>query len=228
MIENVGSDPINTVIDGVLDYVAARPSQEVHISMTGGRAGLAITERLLDALGHNRFVHLWWSDERFVALDHADRTAPNTSDRDLQCHIHAIPSSDEASDVTASANAYAATLHKFTTTRFCSDNTLMDICILSIGPDGHVASLFPHHQLLDSTAGVASITDSPKPPAERVTWTYPTINASREVWLVAIGDEKAEAVSALRHGADFHDIPAAGVHGKIATRLFTDIPLQSM
>ena len=223
MIDVVVSDPIGAVIGEVLEYIDAHPSQDVHISLTGGRAGNVITQQLLELLGHNRFVHLWWSDERFVPRGHLDRTAPDTSDRELECHIHAIPSSDEVADVTASAAAYAATLHKFTTTRFCSDNTLMDICILSIGPDGHVASLFPHHDLLDSTAGVASLIDSPKPPAERVTWTYPTINASREVWLVASGSEKAEAVAALRHGADFHDIPAAGVHGKLATRLFTDI-----
>lgn len=225
MIDVVVADPAAQIITDVVQYVHERPSQDIHIALTGGRAGQVITTALFEALGDNRHVHFWWSDERFVSRMDDDRTAPDTSTWDLQCHIHAMLSSDEAPDAQASALDYASQLHHYTTTRFCADNTMMDICILSVGPDGHIASLFPHHKELESAAAVVAVMDSPKPPAIRVTWTFQTINASRNVWLVASGSEKLQAVTALRSGADLHDIPAAGARGTIATRLYTDLPV---
>jgi 6-phosphogluconolactonase len=168
-------------------------------------------------------VHLWFSDERFVPANddlRNDRVIP----AGLSCHVHRILASDQIDDASSAAASYAAQLHQFTTTRFCSDNTMMDVTVLSIGPDGHVASLFPGHQGLKSSAAVIAIDDSPKPPPVRITWTYPTINASREVWLIAVGQEKREAVAHLRAGVSIDICPAAGVHGKHDTRLYTDVP----
>ena len=68
--------------------------------------------------------------------------------------------------------------------------------MLGIGPDGHVASLFPGHPALDVDDQVAvAVTDSPKPPPERVSLTFGALNRSRAVWFVVSGEEKAEAVA---------------------------------
>jgi len=66
--------------------------------------------------------------------------------------------------------------------------------VLGIGPDGHVASLFPEHPGLDATGITVAIKDSPKPPAARVSMTLDVINRSRKVWCIAAGKEKATAV----------------------------------
>ena len=67
-----------------------------------------------------------------------------------------------------------------------------DLILLGMGPDGHIASLFPDHALLqENSKWVAYIKDSPKPPPERITFTFPVINSSSYIALVATGAGKA-------------------------------------
>jgi 6-phosphogluconolactonase len=97
--------------------------------------------------------------------------------------------------------------------------------MLGVGPDGHVASLFPGHPQLDAReALVVPVTDSPKPPPERVTLTFEALNRSDEVWFVVSGTDKAEAVgrALATRPPDFHEIPAVGVRGVLQTTWFLD------
>ena len=222
MREIVTAEPVQQMVSDLVALVREKSPSDVHIALTGGRAGEQVTQALLTKIGNLPNVHLWFSDERFVPTDDPqrnDRIVPE----DLGAKVHRVATSTTVSDAPSAALAYAAELHQYTTTRFCADNTLMDVTLLSVGPDGHVASLFPGHAGLSSTAGVIAVTDSPKPPPQRVTWTYPTINASRSVWLLAVGEEKREAVTALRSGVPVTQCPAAGVHGKFDTCLYTDL-----
>lgn len=70
-----------------------------------------------------------------------------------------------------------------------------DLVLLGLGPDGHIASLFPNHPALAVTdRWITPIANSPKPPPERITMTLPVINAAKEVVVVAGGESKAEVV----------------------------------
>ena len=96
--------------------------------------------------------------------------------------------------------------------------------MLGVGPDGHVASLFPGFPQLDVEDRIAvGVSDSPKPPPERISLTFSALNRSKSVWFLVSGDEKAAAVAqALAEGTDLHDCPAAGVTGSEETIWFLD------
>jgi 6-phosphogluconolactonase len=98
------------------------------------------------------------------------------------------------------------------------------VLMLGIGPDGHIASLFPGFPQLDVDDRIAvPVADSPKPPPERISLTFEALNHARSVWFLVSGGEKAEAVArALAEGTDRHDCPAAGVVGSEETIWFLD------
>lgn len=220
------NDVIDQVIVDLTDYIsnAVGNSKEVHISLTGGRAGTEIAKQLLTSpVIDSRLVHIWWSDERYLNSGNADRNdSVVPSELVTKAQIHPFPSTETTSDLVEAVSKASSDLHLHTTTRFCDRNVMMDISLLSVGPDGHVASLFPGHDALTSTAAIAGISDSPKPPPERLTWTLSTLNASEQIWFIATGSEKADAVSKLITGADVKEVPACGVHGKLKTVLYAD------
>jgi 6-phosphogluconolactonase len=172
-------------------------------------------------------IDVWFGDERFVPEDDPERNVGHAAAALLDrlgfdpARVHAMPASDGkyGEDVDAAAAAYADELREAAT-----DGELprFDVLMLSIGPDGHCASLFPGRPEIDDERPVVAVRDSPKPPPTRITLTRaPLCNAS-EVWWLASGSEKAEAVSRAVHGADPHDVPAAGPTGVDKTFWFLD------
>jgi len=182
----------------------------VHIALTGGTIGIA----MLSALRENPTkdsvdwsgVHFWWGDERFLPSGHVDRNETQARaallDSLPQGNIHPVP---VAATAEISAKQYADELPR-----------RMDITLLGVGPDGHVASLFPGNPGLLATGRTVAVHDSPKPPPDRVSLTMEELNNSDEVWLIVAGNGKA---GALRNP----DLPAAKVHGRNATLLLADV-----
>ncbi len=194
------------------------------VALTGG----SIAERIHAALGEHgpgsgvdwSRVVVWWGDERYVAPDSADRNALDARRSFLDRvgvpddHVHEVPATDAAASVEEAAAAYARTIREH-------GRGACEVVMLGIGPDGHCASLFPGHPALDATDAITvAVTDSPKPPPERVSLTFEALNRSRAIWFVASGGEKADAVArALADEGDLHDTPARGVTGDDATEV---------
>ncbi len=171
-------------------------------------------------------VVLWWGDERFAAPDSPDRNSTQARAAFLDAvgidpaNVHEMPSTANAADVDAGAASYSAELREHGSGEF-------DVVMLGVGPDGHVASLFPGFPQLDATDNAVGVTGSPKPPPERITLTFPPLNRAKSVWFLVSGDGKAAAVARALGGADRHDIPATGVVGHDETIWFLDRPAAS-
>ena len=95
---------------------------------------------------------------------------------------------------------------------------IFDLLLLGFGPDGHICSLFPDHPLLKVTEPwILPITDSPKPPPERITFSLPVVNAAKTKCFTAVGEGKAEMAATILKSSKVGDsfIPASMVQGDV-------------
>ncbi|GAA2516621.1 6-phosphogluconolactonase [Pilimelia columellifera] len=197
---------------------------EAALVLTGGGVAAAIYQALgrspaRDAVDWSR-VDIWWGDERFLPAGDPDRNETQAREALLDAlplrpeRVHPMPASDgpDGDDPEAAAARYAAELAGAARPGHASVPHF-DVLLLGLGPDAHVASIFPEHPGAYETRPVSAVRGSPKPPPTRITLTFPTINSAEEVWLVAAGAAKAAAARLALSGAGPVQVPAAGVRG---------------
>ncbi|MFW7415060.1 6-phosphogluconolactonase [Demequina sp. SO4-18] len=196
----------------------------VDVVVTGGTVGIATlaaaaSSPLASAIDWTD-VHIWWGDERFVAAGDADRNEGQAQSALLASlplpeeNIHRMGAAGEFESAEDAARAYAREYAD-------AGSPAFDVLMLGLGPDGHVASLFPGHPGYgDASAPVIAVHDSPKPPPTRVSLSLETINAALEVWVVAAGAAKAEVVARCVHGDT--ELPGAAVSGAERTLWLID------
>lgn len=215
-----------------LDEITAakRGGKPHHVALSGGRITLKLFSAVIElAQARNASfagVHFFWADERCVP---PDDPASNFAAADKQCfqplgippgNLHRIRGEDAPAKAAESATEdilrIAPPNH--------AGQPVLDLIFLGLGEDGHVASLFPREPEARMTdkAVYRAITDSPKPPPNRVTLGYQAIAAARQVWVLASGAGKAEA---LRESLSLDgQTPLARVlRMRQPTRIFTDI-----
>ena len=212
----------------------------VHVVLTGGTVGIKTLAQVaaspaaaaIDWSG----VHLWWGDERFLPADDPDRNETQARAALLDAlgaalpaaNVHYMPRLDPAAGVASpddAAERYENELRAFAPAGQTAP--VFDVVLLGMGPDGHVASLFPGNDGLSASGATTGVVDSPKPPSERVSLTFDTINGARAVWLVVAGSDKAEALASAWSGADRDVTPAAHVHGSEQTLWLVDLAATS-
>lgn len=136
-----------------------------------------------------------------------------------------MPASDGpyGSDVEAAAAAYAAELAAAVAPGDHGGVPTFDVLMLGVGPDTHVASLFPELPAVRETERtVVGVHGAPKPPPTRISLTLPAIRAAKEVWLLAAGADKAKAAAIALSGAGEVQAPAAGAYGRARTLWLLD------
>ena len=229
-------DPESLAADGagrVLDVLAAAQRQRgtASVVLTGGSMGTAVLAAIAASPRRSEVdwsrVDVWWSDERFVAGDSPERNAVQAAEAVGGAlalnpdRVHPVGSADEFATAQDAAFDYRRELAAAADAEQRDEaHPRFDLALLGLGPDGHVASLFPglpHVHEQDAT--VVGVEGSPKPPPRRVSMTLPMINAAERVWFLVAGADKAEAVAAVRAGAPLERTPGAGVRGARETLL---------
>lgn len=200
----------------------------VHVALTGGTVGIASLAALgehpnRDSLDYSR-VHIWWGDERFVERGSRERNAVLAREALLSklaipaANIHEFPAANEGLSLDEARQSFNAQAAKFASKAGTID---FELVFLGMGPDGHVASLFPGHDTETNSALIISEHDSPKPPSERLSFSYKALNAAQNVVFVVAGTDKSEAV-ADAFGKRGSTLPAAMVRGVSSTVLLVD------
>ncbi|WP_069172173.1 6-phosphogluconolactonase [Streptomyces griseus] len=221
------------LVTKIVDAQSARGSASV--VLTGGRNGNGLLAALAasparDAIDWRR-LDLWWGDERFLPEGDPERNVTQARAALLDAvdldpaRVHAMPASDGpyAGDVDAAAAGYAAELAAAAGPEDHGGVPAFDVLMLGVGPDTHVASLFPELPAVRETERtVVGVHGAPKPPPTRVTLTLPAVRAAREVWLLAAGEDKAEAAEIALSGAGEIQAPAAGAYGRSRTLWLMD------
>lgn len=219
------------LVTRIVDVAAARG--RVHIALTGGTMGSACLAALAGSPARDSIdwssVHVWWGDDRYVASDDPDRNERQARAALLDSvpldptHVHAMPASDSGLSVEAAAAAYAEELRAASRPEDHAALPSFDVCLLGIGPDAHVASLFPQAPALhERERTVVGVHGAPKPPPTRVSLTLPALQASAEVWIIAAGRGKADAVRLALSDAGPTQVPAAGARGRERTLVLLD------
>ncbi|WP_148613121.1 6-phosphogluconolactonase [Nocardioides rubriscoriae] len=199
--------------------------QEPTIGLTGGTIADAIHHEVARLSAGFEVdwtrVSIWFGDERFVPADSPDRNAGQARAAFLDAvgatQVHEAPSTDDVATVADAAEHYGRSIREHGAGGF-------DILMLGVGPDGHVASLFPGHAALHATDAIAvGVPDSPKPPPQRVSLTFEAMERADAVWFFASGEGKSEAVArALADEGTVDETPARGVVGTTETLWWLD------
>ncbi len=217
---------------------------EATVVLTGGTVGIGTLKAVADspaapAVDWSR-VNFWWGDERFVGKDSTDRNTVQAREALLSSlpvdpdRVHEPGSSDEFATADEAAADYAARLKAAAEAEHAADTSdnrpeeagelpRFDVLLLGVGPDAHIASLFPEQagiRVKDRT--VVGVENSPKPPPSRISLTLPAINSAQEIWMVVAGEDKAGAVGLALAGANPVQVPASGPSGRSRTLWLID------
>ena len=207
----------------------APPSARKCIAISGGRIAkdfFTSVARVAKERGQSLAnLHFFWADGRCVPPDHAEsnyRSAAELLLTPLRASVENIHRLRGEEEPELAAREAEAELRRFATTSNASQPVL-DLVLLGMGEDGHIASLFPGEsgEVMSSQAVYRIVTAS-KPPPRRITLGYPAIAAAREVWVLASGAGK-EAALRESLSPDGTTPLARVLRGRERTCIFTDL-----
>uniref|UniRef100_A0A182N362 6-phosphogluconolactonase n=1 Tax=Anopheles dirus TaxID=7168 RepID=A0A182N362_9DIPT len=198
-------DAICDEILGLLEKFANETlgkQDKFRVGVSGGSLADILCEGMSDLRSDFSKWQIFFCDERVVPISDKESTW-GIFKRDLLDHCDIIPESiffpvNSSLEVNEAAADYERKIRDAFGVSKPEEIPSFDLLILGIGPDGHTASLFPGHPLLDEkTKLIAPIDNSPKPPPKRVTMTLPLINNAKVCLFGAQGGGKAEILKKI-------------------------------
>lgn len=206
----------------------------VHIALSGGSLADRALPRIIDVANEYGLdwskVHVWFADERFVPRGTPERnagqivTAMRAATGFQAENLHIPAGSDSGFTLDEAAEDYADRLNRIVGTSNRNRFPSLDLVLLGMGPDGHTASLFPgapETEVEDKL--VIPVRNSPKPPEERISLTFPVLSEAMCCWVYATGEGKREALKlALSGAASRSESPVGHVSAAEEVTVFAD------
>lgn len=218
ILEDVASlqaHALGEVLRALREAVAARG--RAILALSGGSTPKGLYQRLAQerSLPWDR-VHLFFGDERSVPPDHPDSNYRMAKEAliDPLIAAGALPAQNVHRVEAELPAAQAASRYEMVLKAFLGpDLPVFDLILLGMGPDGHTASLFPHTAGLEERARWVIANPVPQLSTERITFTYPVLDAAREVTFLVSGAQKAEPLAQVLTSktAQVADYPSKGV-----------------
>ena len=188
------------------------------VALSGGSTPRRLYELLATSPYREAFpwsrTHWFWGDERFVPHDSLDSNYRMVREAMLARvaippgNIHPIPTQTISSE--QSARAYESELKNYYgSEQLKSRQPLFDVTFLGLGPEGHIASLFPGTPALEERSHWVRAVIGAKP-EPRVTLTYPVLESSRVIAFLVTGGQKRPVLEQLFAGNE--ELPAARIH----------------
>lgn len=211
-------------------FVESIPDErESHIALSGGRISKAFYDAIVAEVQRQRKpihgAHFFFADERCVPPTSPDSnylTARQALFDPLQIrseHIHRIHGETDPTYAASEAEAELCRLAPLD----AHGQPILDVAILGMGEDGHTASLFPEESLeARENPAVYRAVVATKPPPQRVTISYAALTAAREVWVLAAGKGKDDALTRIFRA---EDLPLGRVlRSRGKSLIFSDVP----
>ncbi|SCX12022.1 6-phosphogluconolactonase [Candidatus Aquiluna sp. UB-MaderosW2red] len=192
----------------------------VRIVLTGGTLGIQILKDLRALEIPVSKLDVFFGDERFVPLADSDRNEYQALEAWPELRTARLFRFPDTNGTLELARVEFDSLISSELGPLYKDAAVFDILILGMGPDGHIASLFPDHRHPD--AWIVAESDSPKPPAQRLSFSYQALNRSEKVWFLVSGKTKSAATRAVLNDPAC-ELPAARISGMSATNWFLDL-----
>ena len=204
------------------------PGRPFTVALSGGRTPKALYKAFAAKAGGAQLdnVHFFWGDERMVPPTDEESNYKLAAAplflalKVSETQIHRVLTERGEEFAVQQAEAEICRVAELD----ASGQPVLDLVFLGMGEDGHVASLFPGDQEAIESQAVYRAVTGPKPPPRRITLGYRTLAAAREVWVLASGEGKKEALK--NSLADDGDTPLARVlQSRKNTEIFTDFIL---
>jgi 6-phosphogluconolactonase len=181
------SKDVNELISK-LSQECLKQNKHFTIAYSGGSLPLILSKEF----HHENTSHwrVFYADERCVALDSTDSNHHTCASQNIvKGQVFTI---DPSLNPKEAAKDYTQKMKSVFSSHSWPD---FDLILLGMGPDGHTCSLFPNHPLLNADKEwIEAITDSPKPPSSRITFTFPVLNHAKNVAIVTTGSGKADVL----------------------------------
>ena len=201
-VELVVVDDEQEVAAVVAERLARAAREGGNVVLTGGKTPEQAYKQAAKREPDWSRVQLWWGDERCVPPDDENSNygmAKRTLLDNLERRPHGVHRIEGERGKEEAAAAYEREL----------GDTQLDLLLLGVGPDGHVASLFPNAPTLRQRKKVLPAEPGLEPFVDRVTLSVPTLRSAREILFLLAGEAKADAAVRAFAAEPSRDTPAS-------------------